>query len=67
MHPSLNHAVNDARIAELHRQAQRRRDAALATPRRSALVEALLRGLRSRPALRPRAIPVADRPAAASG
>jgi hypothetical protein len=62
MHPALNHAVNDARIAELHRQAQQRRDAALAGPRRPGLVPALLRGLRAAPWPRRGRTSVADRP-----
>lgn len=68
MHPALNHAVNQARIAELHRQAQQRRDAAIAgAGRRSRLVAALLRGLRARPSLRHGTTRVADRPSPSSG
>ena len=68
MHPALNHAVNQARIAELHRQAQQRRDAAVAgAGRRSRLVEAFLRGLRALQSLRHGTTAVADRPAPSSG
>ena len=59
MHPTLNHAANPARIAELHRVAQQRRDAAVAgAGHRSRLVAALVRALRGRPtpARRPAAV-----------